>query len=102
MVGSGPQVVSGAFRVVQGDDERLMLERQPNDIAARVGNIRRVEFVRASVADAIEPYERGDLDIVDGPVHAEARRSGADRRATTPSWGRLRGPGTSRSTTPTP
>jgi len=60
---AGRQVVSGAFRVVQEDDERLTLERQPNDIAARVGNIRRVEFVRSSVADAIEPYERGDLDI---------------------------------------
>jgi ABC-type oligopeptide transport system substrate-binding subunit len=59
----GRQVVSGAFRVVQEDDERLTLERQPNDISARVGNIRRVEFVRSSVADAIEPYENGDLDI---------------------------------------
>jgi ABC-type oligopeptide transport system substrate-binding subunit/class 3 adenylate cyclase len=61
--GAGRQVVSGAFQVVQEDDERLTLERQPNDISARVGNIRRVEYVRSSVADAIEPYERGDLDI---------------------------------------
>ena len=60
---AGRQVVSGAFRVVQEDDERLTLERQPNDISGRVGNIRRVEFVRSSVADAIEPYEHGDLDI---------------------------------------
>ena len=55
--------MSGAFRVVEEDDDRLTLERQPNDVSARVGNIRRVEFVRSSVADAIEPYERGDLDI---------------------------------------
>jgi ABC-type oligopeptide transport system substrate-binding subunit/class 3 adenylate cyclase len=57
------QVVSGAFQVVEETDEMLTLERQPNDIGSRVGNIKRVEFIRSSVADALGPYGRGDLDI---------------------------------------
>ncbi|MGZ8651760.1 MAG: ABC transporter substrate-binding protein [Actinomycetota bacterium] len=61
---AGRQVVSGAYHVVEETDDRITLERQPNDVGSRVGNIRRVEFVRSSVADAIDPYERGDLDIV--------------------------------------
>jgi ABC-type oligopeptide transport system substrate-binding subunit/class 3 adenylate cyclase len=59
----GRQVVSGAFRIVEQTDDLLVLERQPNDVGSRVGNIRRVEYVRSSVADAVEPYERGDIDI---------------------------------------
>ncbi len=59
----GRQVVSGAFRIVEQTDDRLALERQPNDVGSRVGNIRRVEYVRSSVADAVDPYARGDLDI---------------------------------------
>jgi ABC-type oligopeptide transport system substrate-binding subunit len=59
----GRQVVSGAFRVDEETDDMLALERQSNDVGSRVGNVRRVEFVRSSVADAIGPYERGDLDI---------------------------------------
>ncbi len=60
----GRQVVSGAFRVIEETDEQITLERQPNDVRPRVGNVRRVEFVRSSVADAVEPYERGSLDLV--------------------------------------
>ena len=59
----GRQVVSGAFRIVEQTDDLLALERQPNDVGSRVGNIRRVEYVRSSVADAVDQLERGDLDI---------------------------------------
>ena len=59
----GRQVVSGAFRIVEQTDDLLALERQPNDVGSRVGNIRRVEYVRSSVADAVDRLERGDLDI---------------------------------------
>ena len=59
----GRQVVSGAFRIVEQTDDLLALERQPNDVGSRVGNIRRVEYVRSSVTDAVDQLERGDLDI---------------------------------------
>jgi oligopeptide transport system substrate-binding protein len=59
----GRQVVSGAFRIVEQTDDLLALERQPNDVGSRVGNIRRVEYVRSSVAGAVDQLERGDLDI---------------------------------------
>jgi ABC-type transport system substrate-binding protein len=52
----GRQAVSGAFRIVEQTDDLLVLERQSNDTIGRVGNIRRVEFVRSSVANAIAPY----------------------------------------------
>jgi ABC-type oligopeptide transport system substrate-binding subunit/class 3 adenylate cyclase len=60
----GRQAVSGAFRIVEQTDDLLVLERQSNDTIGRVGNIRRVEFLRSSVGDAIAPYHGGDLDIV--------------------------------------
>ena len=59
----GRQVVSGAFRIVEQTNDLLALERQPNDVGSRVGNIRRVEYVRSSVTDAVDQLERGDLDI---------------------------------------
>jgi oligopeptide transport system substrate-binding protein len=59
----GRQVVSGAYQIVEQTDDLLTLERQPNDVGSRVGNIRRVEYVRSSVANAVDPYERDDLDI---------------------------------------
>ncbi len=80
----GRQVVSGAFRIVEQTDDLLALERQPNDVGSRVGNIRRVEYVRSSVADAVDRLERGDLDI--GTVRytprlADVVPSVRDRRA---------------------
>ena len=98
---AGRQVVSGAFRVVQEDDDRLTLERQPNDISARVGNIRRVEFVRSP---SPMPSSRTSVAIW------TSRRSGTRRSsriwcrpyATTRSSGPRHGPGTSGSTTRIP
>jgi ABC-type oligopeptide transport system substrate-binding subunit/class 3 adenylate cyclase len=62
---AGGQVVSGAFRIAERADERLVLERR-TDYANRVrpGNIERVEYVRANMQDALELYAHGDVDMV--------------------------------------
>jgi oligopeptide transport system substrate-binding protein len=57
------QVVSGPFRVASRTDDALVLERRP-EYRGRPGNAARVEYVRTSVEDALEPYRRGDLDFV--------------------------------------
>jgi oligopeptide transport system substrate-binding protein len=59
----GSQVVCGPFRVESRTDDELVLERRPEYPRARPGNAARVEFVRTTVEEAIEPYERGDLDF---------------------------------------
>lgn len=58
------QVVSGPFRVTGRMDDILALERQVTYEGARQGNVARIEFERSSVADALEPFQRGDLDFV--------------------------------------
>ena len=60
----GKQVVSGAFRVAERSDGRLVLERRSDHGAMRRGNVARVTYVRSRIADALEPYERGELDMI--------------------------------------
>src|SRR6476646_1009974 len=57
-------VVSGAFRLVDRGDEHLEIERRPDANTARPGNVERVRYVRTPIGDAIEPYERDELDMV--------------------------------------
>ncbi|HEX9299886.1 MAG TPA: ABC transporter substrate-binding protein, partial [Actinomycetota bacterium] len=57
-------VVSGAFRIQDRGDDDLELERRPDANAARSGNVRCVRYLRTSIRDAIEPYERDELDMV--------------------------------------
>lgn len=60
----GRQVVSGAFRVTERDDHRLVLERRPQGVVARDGNVARVEYRASRIADAMDPYARGELDMI--------------------------------------
>ena len=60
----GAQVVSGAFRVQERVPDRLVLARRTDGGTARVGNIDRVEYTRARIADALGLYERGQLDMI--------------------------------------
>jgi ABC-type oligopeptide transport system substrate-binding subunit/class 3 adenylate cyclase len=85
----GEQVVSGAFRIAERDDEHLVLERRA-DYANRVrpGNIARVEYVRSTVADALPRYEAGELEMV--AVRYTPRL--ADRVAYAPSRQAVVGP----------
>jgi ABC-type oligopeptide transport system substrate-binding subunit/class 3 adenylate cyclase len=58
------QVVSGPFRQEEQTDDRLVLVRQSGYTGVRPGNVGRVEYLRSSVADAIAPFGRGDIDLV--------------------------------------
>jgi ABC-type oligopeptide transport system substrate-binding subunit/class 3 adenylate cyclase len=58
------QVVSGPFRVAEHTDDSITLERNDEYAGTRPGNAGRVEFLRASVSDALEPYADGNLDMV--------------------------------------
>src|SRR5207248_3411273 len=58
------QVVSGPFRRAAGTGDVLVLERQPAYSGTRVGNVGRVELVHTPVGGAIEPYGRGELDMI--------------------------------------
>jgi ABC-type transport system substrate-binding protein/class 3 adenylate cyclase len=58
------QVVSGPFRTLDHTQDHLVLERQVASRGARRGNVARVEFVRSTVADALDAYERGDYDLI--------------------------------------
>jgi ABC-type oligopeptide transport system substrate-binding subunit len=60
----GKQVVSGAFRVSERGPDRLVLERRPAGSTARAGNVRRVVYTASRITEALEPYERGDLDMI--------------------------------------
>lgn len=60
----GKQVVSGAFRVSERGPDRLVLERRPAGSTARAGNVRRVVYTPSRITEALEPYERGDLDMI--------------------------------------
>jgi ABC-type transport system substrate-binding protein/class 3 adenylate cyclase len=56
------QVVSGAFRIASRTDDVLTLERRAD--ARRPGDIDRVELVRMEAPDAMEPFARGEFDLV--------------------------------------
>ena len=60
----GVQVVSGPFHVATKGQDELVLERRLDYEGPRRGNAARVEFARTTVADAIEPHLRGDIDFV--------------------------------------
>ena len=62
--GSSEQVVSGAFQVVSRSDDQLVLERRAEVGVARRGNVGRVTYARSRIADALEPYDRGELDMI--------------------------------------
>jgi ABC-type oligopeptide transport system substrate-binding subunit/class 3 adenylate cyclase len=57
-------VVSGAFRLADRGGEHLEIERRPEGNTARPGNVERVRYARTPIRDAIEPYERDELDLV--------------------------------------
>jgi oligopeptide transport system substrate-binding protein len=58
------QVVSGPFRQAGPTSEGFALVRQERYRGVRPGNIGRIEFVRMPVADAVEPYDRDELDVI--------------------------------------
>lgn len=58
----GSQVVSGAFRIADRTEPVLTLERRAED--ARPGDVARVELVRSEAPDAMEPFARGEFDVV--------------------------------------
>ncbi len=58
------QVVSGPYRITGRTDDRLVLDRQDGFTGARPGNVRRVEFVASSVAEAAAPYAEDRLDMI--------------------------------------
>ena len=60
----GAQPVSGAFRILERDGDHVVLERRTDRVAARPGNVARVEIVRSTVAEAVAPYGNDDLDVV--------------------------------------
>jgi ABC-type oligopeptide transport system substrate-binding subunit/class 3 adenylate cyclase len=58
------QAVSGPFRQAERTDDRLVLVRQDGYAGVRPGNVGRVEYVRSAVAEAIGPFDRGEVDLV--------------------------------------
>src|SRR5207247_1611740 len=62
--GLGSQVVSGPFRIVERDDDRVRLGRREGYSGTRPGNVGAVAYVRSPVGGAIEPYGRDQLDMI--------------------------------------
>ncbi len=60
----GAQVVSGPYRTVRRTDDALVLERRPDYLGARGGDVGRVEMVRSGVPDALAAYARDEIDVV--------------------------------------
>ncbi len=64
----GSQVVSGPFNVTRWDEDEVWLQRwrpaQDGSTAWHAGNVAQVEYVRCLPGEAIEPYGRGDLDLI--------------------------------------
>jgi ABC-type oligopeptide transport system substrate-binding subunit/class 3 adenylate cyclase len=58
------QVVSGPFRRTVTRDDALVLERQDAYTGTRPGNVRRVEFVKTTPREALEPYRRDEIDMI--------------------------------------
>ena len=61
---SDRQVVSGPFRQEGPTSEGISLVRQDRYRGVRGGNVRRIEYVKVPVADAVEPYRRDELDVI--------------------------------------
>ncbi|HEY5860991.1 MAG TPA: ABC transporter substrate-binding protein [Actinomycetota bacterium] len=61
---TGSQVVSGAFRLAERDDDRVLLERRDDYGGSRAGNVSRVEILRSSLGEAVEAFKEGELDLV--------------------------------------
>ncbi len=78
------QVVSGPFATVERTDDQLVLERRDREPLGRPGNVKRLEFFRTAIAEALPGLDRGDSDMVmvrytprladlmPGAVHADA------------------------------
>jgi ABC-type oligopeptide transport system substrate-binding subunit/class 3 adenylate cyclase len=58
------QVVSGPFKVARRTDTTLVIERRDEYVGPRSGNAAAVEFTRTSIEDALEPYERDEVDLI--------------------------------------
>jgi oligopeptide transport system substrate-binding protein len=85
----GRQVVSGPFRLVARDDERLVLERREDyRNVPRPGNVGRVEYLHETIAGALPRYERDEVDVV--PVRYTPRL--ADRVVGAPVADTIVGP----------
>jgi ABC-type oligopeptide transport system substrate-binding subunit len=83
------QVVSGPFRIASRTEEELVLERRTDYAAARSGNVAGIGYLRSSVDDALEPYERGELDFVMvryTPRMADMTRHMPDAHLGSPTW----------------
>jgi oligopeptide transport system substrate-binding protein len=60
----GRQVVSGPYAAVERSDELLVLERRPEYAQPRPGNVKRLEFFRSAIADALPRYDQGEADMI--------------------------------------
>src|SRR5216117_4023450 len=58
------QVVSGAFHITSRTDDELVLERRAGAASPRTGNVRHVRFFRTSIAEALDPYRRDEVDMI--------------------------------------
>jgi ABC-type oligopeptide transport system substrate-binding subunit/class 3 adenylate cyclase len=54
------RVVSGAFKVAERTEDRLVLRR----CSERPGNVAEVELFRTAIKDALPGYERGETDLI--------------------------------------
>lgn len=83
------QVVSGPFRIRSREENEIVLERRDEYIAARPGNVARLEILRSTVDDALLPYAAGDLDFVTvryTPRMADMTRQMPDANLGPPAW----------------
>ncbi|HMI99374.1 MAG TPA: ABC transporter substrate-binding protein [Gaiellaceae bacterium] len=58
------QVVSGPFRQLERSNERLVLVRNDAYTGIHTGNVERVELTAATADEALEPLDRGEVDLV--------------------------------------
>src|SRR5207249_4665873 len=58
------QVVSGPFRQHHRSDHELALVRQDGYSGIRPGNVARLEVKGIPAREALEPYERDELDMI--------------------------------------
>jgi ABC-type transport system substrate-binding protein/class 3 adenylate cyclase len=83
----GVQPVSGPFEQVERTADRVVLRRRDGHRGHR-GNVRTVEFQRASLADALASFDSGDTDLVPlvySPRVADHLPAGAEPAAPGPA-----------------